>query len=1591
MLPHAEVTRRLAADRRSEPRPLPTGHPLSPLLAAAFDVQLGNSGALAKALDELPAAELGELVMLLEPQLGRDLLAAWVLRIQMPYLDERPFRVPARSWTRWQRFTDLRTVLAATRLYERDLPWFARWAGYLHDGQPEAFGVLLAARIAGGDTALRDLLIEIARGRDEVASLSPHVVTALLACPDPVAWDAVTDLLVKAQRQEGVRELVLAHAHLAPPAGFRRIVEVILEHGMTRFVTVVRAASTWLGESYEVRQDKLLTAHLETFASYLDDPPRGESLAAVTRRGAADTYLALCALGVHGVAPHETPGLLASPDPEVRLATARFVDTAGLLPQKALTPLLLDVDPRVAAFVVGRYAVDVDGYGGGASWLTTEEIDNLLLAMERFERPVTYEVGVLTSRTVPIQRSSAADALIAFTRDIRDPRLHAAFQRAGVAGRIRRARRLADEPGTYRTELVHSLGDASSRIRQIALDALHRSVSDVAADEALALERLLDRSGSGLRPRTMDLLKRQSPEALAATIARLGAGTERQQSVGRELGGLPTTAVEALPLAPSRGVEALLDVDDTRRTPAVRPPAPPVPDGQAERCELVVRSLLACFDEHADVDVDGGWGPVALKNLSQWIRTPEGELMPFPEVFGPWWAEVEPQLTDGGVELLLVAELYGHLLVPQGMDSLRWTAPVVAKLIGPRCAELQRWRLAPHLLNGLAAKVRRPSWRRHELDVSTSLLAALPEAYFTAEELVTWVGRPQRFGGRKPPPDPRIWIQRWLPGVRSRRFESPLERDGLQEAWALARYADEPAGTHVRGRDPEVPDRARAAQLGVPLEHPLAAIPLQARRWHPSARFAVAAYEAGVATEEDMVDFLLGQGEALQILTRRAPEEWVGQATRTAELVDRVCVALLSRELHRGEFATPTSGLMRRVRRIEGIPVLTSYLTALGPEPFARGYSRDGRSGALSSVVRRVTPTPEDTPEAFAAAVRTSGLDERRMVELGHYAPQWAAHVQHVLGWPGYEDAAWWIHAHSKGADWSVDEEIRSEWRVAISQRTAVGADDLVRGAVDVDWFHRLHSVLTDERFDAILRAAKYASSSTGHNRATLFAEVLRGRVTPDQLRDRIRAKRHQDSVRALGLAPLPDQGRDDEILERYRLLRSFVATDRTSGSVRRTAEREAVEVGLENLARTAGYRDPQRLGWAIESHAIADLAAGPVTAVHGDLTVTLSVQADGSPDLDVRRGARRLANIPKASAKVPEILALKERRAELGDQVVRMRQSLERSCVSGDAIALDELAGMLRHPVLRPMLRDLLLIGSDGTLGFTGEEAGRLIGADGAIRKATGPFCVAHPVDLLATGQWPEFQRVLFEQERRQPFRQLFRELYTLTDNERQTPTTSRRYAGHQVEPRRARALLTAREWVVDFESGFTKTFHAERLTAWVDFPWVDGSPAMGSEPSIESVSFAPQVRTGPGRRATWDDVPPRVFSEVMRDLDLVVSVAHAAGVDPESSESTIEMRARLVRETAQLLGLQVEMFEPFVRVTGARAKYSVHLGSGVVHRQPGGALCLVPVPDQQRGRIFLPFVDDDPRTAEILSKVILLACDDTILDPAIVAQISG
>jgi hypothetical protein len=237
------------------------------------------------------------------------------------------------------------------------------------------------------------------------------------------------------------------------------------------------------------------------------------------------------------------------------------------------------------------------------------------------------------------------------------------------------------------------------------------------------------------------------------------------------------------------------------------------------------------------------------------------------------------------------------------------------------------------------------------------------------------------------------------------------------------------------------------------------------------------------------------------------------------------------------------------------------------------------------------------------------------------------------------------------------------------------------------------------------------------------------------------------------------------------------------------------------------------------------------------------------------------------------------------------------------------------------------------------------------------------------------------------QPFKQVFREYYPLTEDERDAINISRRYAGNQVQPKRTVALLKTRGWTVDYEEGLQRVWHKEnlivRMYALAD--WF--SPADIEAPTLETIQFYKRDKY---ELVPFSEVYPVIFSETMRDIDLVVSVAHVGGVDPEASHSTVEMRIAIARELLSLLSVgNVSFKTAHAQVTGKLGEYSVHMGSGVIHKSGTGMIAVLPVHSQARGRIFLPFADDDPKTAEILSKILLLADDGKIKDPSILSQI--
>ena len=231
-----------------------------------------------------------------------------------------------------------------------------------------------------------------------------------------------------------------------------------------------------------------------------------------------------------------------------------------------------------------------------------------------------------------------------------------------------------------------------------------------------------------------------------------------------------------------------------------------------------------------------------------------------------------------------------------------------------------------------------------------------------------------------------------------------------------------------------------------------------------------------------------------------------------------------------------------------------------------------------------------------------------------------------------------------------------------------------------------------------------------------------------------------------------------------------------------------------------------------------------------------------------------------------------------------------------------------------------------------------------------------------------------------------MFRELYVKLPEEL-LKEESKLFAGYQIQPAKTVATLRERKWIADYEEGLQKIYYKDNVVA-VIYALADWfSPADIEAPTLEAVEF--YERKG-GRRLRIEEVPDLIYSEVMRDVDLAVSVAYVGGVDPEASHSTVEMRRVIVEENLRLLKVEnVSIKGNHAWIKGRLGEYTIHLGSGVVHQVGNAMLHVVPVHSQYRGKIFLPFVDEEWKTAEVVSKVLMFANDFKIKDPGIIAQI--
>jgi hypothetical protein len=1572
----------------------------------------------ANRLGEVSAEERHQIFGALCPLIAKYVEAGWKLHRRLPYQNsyqKQPFRLSS-SIIPATLITWVQGILDIVQQYEQDITWYPVWMSYIH--QYSDIGILFAAAIETEDEHSEEILkilLDSARGEHAIAAMGNHVVRSLLVVNRPDCWTFAENLLLAAQRQEGLRQTILEAIAQAHPQAFRRMVRLILEQDLIRFSATIRAVDQWFGFGWTVEHKKIAERSLRQVLGFLEDADLRQS--GLESADPQEVYLCLWAIAFDNAESAISPAtlLLQHSQVEIRFVAAFLLNQLHLDSTKqALLPILEDLDLRVAAqafqSIQNSSLIDNDLFE------RLEVFLQRIPATEKKLQPIVWQWMLLY-----LDRSQVIRTLNNCLGDRSPRRIIPYLSEMDVWLRIQVIQLLIkDQPWDDEIQglVFAAMSDRSSHLREQIFKLL--KPFSLNSELIVKMEGLLTRKGSDLRRGVLNLILNQSDtDALVSSDRLLKSKDAGQRLSGLELldemirakrlsddcyekvetyrqrPKLTAAEVELLQkfAEPEKQQTATLEnglglFDPSQRTPSI---PPEFPDREiilvSEAAKNILRSLDDLIHEHRNTFVkvkawDDTESEELLGNLD-WLRPPspcislEDNLvnLPLAEVWQTWWEGRTSELRDDdGYELIraFVAVIPRDSYFFDGDEDIGWVISCKQRLGFE--VELN-YRLVHKLVEWLIFL-----YPQNAVDfildaVQFSLAIIYNEVIGSINSL--------SIDSKARESDPYDWredrkLSAWIFLAHQSYIDNQhnWQHEQVKKLWQFLRWFDEPAGTIPR----YFLDDQGGYQL-LPLTNQSEGRIIRDR---PSLKPILPIFKAQIATEADLLDCLIGEQtenhgnfNELRILTQRdrtrnefssLPEP---DYQYLLELVDRCRKRIVEIECDRGDLPTPATEAALSLQSVLGIAPVIKLLQNLGKEQFIRGWSYDRASKAavFSHLIRVSFPLPTDTPELFAQQFRASGLSDRRAIELAVYAPQWARYVGHLLESPAFAEAVWWFHAHTKDSHWQVEQSIREDWSAQVGEHTPLSSQDLVDGAVDVAWFWRAYRAMTPAQWEEIHEAAKFAAGGQGHTRARLFADAMLGQIEKSATIDRIQTKRHQDSVRALGLIPLESKNREADILQRYEVIQEFMQGTKQFGSQRQASEKLAARIALENLSRTAGYADPQRLEWAMEASAIADLVAGAITITEGDVSVSLSLDDHGTPNLTIVKKGKPQKTIPAALKKNAEIMVLQERKQKLTKQASRMRLSLEQSMCRGDRFTGAELQQLLIHPILRPMLQQLIFVG-ETAIGYPLDSRLRKHDNTYAQLNSADIVRIAHPTDLVKTDEWHLWQQECFHAERSQPFKQIFRELYLPIPTEETEHKSSRRYAGHQVNPRQALALFGQRGWVAnsyDYESSIHRIFYDQDIYVSVETDSGWSTPAEVEGLTIDAVYFSKRSR---GNALKLDQVPVIVFSEVMRDLDLVVSVAHQGGVDPEASASTVELRSALIRETNRLLKLtNINLQNNYALIEGELGSYSVHLGSGVVHRQPGGSLCIIPVHSQHRGRLFLPFADDDLKTAEIIS----------------------
>jgi len=487
------------------------------------------------------------------------------------------------------------------------------------------------------------------------------------------------------------------------------------------------------------------------------------------------------------------------------------------------------------------------------------------------------------------------------------------------------------------------------------------------------------------------------------------------------------------------------------------------------------------------------------------------------------------------------------------------------------------------------------------------------------------------------------------------------------------------------------------------------------------------------------------------------------------------------------------------------------------------------------------------------------------------------------------------------------------------------------------------------------------------------------------------------------------------------------------------------IDAAFAEVARREGVSREEIEELAVPGYGMSDV--GVREEKLGEFTVRVCVRANNGVALEVVRADGSIAkSIPKAIKEqhAEELKELKGVAKDIATMLPAQRDRIDASYLENREWAFGVWRDRyLDHPLVGTVARRLIwdVADADGRVWtpVVWVEGQGLSRRDGASFEPQSMMCRArlwHPIrasveDVVAWRRFIEERGIV------QPFKQAHREVYLLTDAERNTRVYSNRFAAHVIKQHQFHALCGIRRWrdrlrlLVDAEFPPPQrdlppwNLRAEYWVEGIGDQWGTDTNDAGAflRLATDQVRFyrlpadaaIPPPRPDEDDRGTpvpVEDVPPLVFSEVMRDIDLFVGVS-SIGNNPNWQDGGVDTRFRAywwsysfgeLSATGETRGDVLSRLLPrlrianrcvvterFLLVSGKLRQYKIHLGSGNILMSPNDQyLCIVPTSGTRvdLSKIMLPFEGDNTLSI-ILSKAFLLVDDDKITDPTIVGQI--